>query len=100
MQAMLIVRIKTGVPDIPSQAKLSEVQAAGYESVTGLVQSKFFQVDLKTDDLEEARRLLRECARRLLANPVIEESSFLLPPVWEKVEPIESSSPDKHKPQG
>jgi phosphoribosylformylglycinamidine synthase len=37
---------------------------------------KYLEIDLETDDLEEARKEVDEACHRILSNPVIEDYHF------------------------
>ena len=73
MKAKIIVRLKKTVHDPQGEAIWQTFQHMGYSDVTGVRQGKVFDVDLPNGNKAEAEKLLEEIARKVLANPIIEE---------------------------
>jgi phosphoribosylformylglycinamidine synthase subunit PurS len=76
LKAKIIVRLKQTVHDPQGEAILQSLQHMGYSDVVSVRQGKEFDVELQRISGEEARRLLDEIARKVLANPIIEEYSI------------------------
>jgi phosphoribosylformylglycinamidine synthase len=73
MKAKIIVRLKKTVHDPQGEAIWQTVHHMGYSSVTGVRQGKVFDIDLESVSESDAKKLLDELARKVLANPIIEE---------------------------
>ena len=73
MKARIIVRLKQIVHDPQGEAICQTFHHMGYTTVTAVRQGKVFDVELQDISVAEARSLLEELARRVLANPIIEE---------------------------
>lgn len=73
MKARIIVRLKQTVHDPQGEAIWQSFQHMGYVNVTSVRQGKIFDVELEHVSEKEAQPLLEEIARRVLANPIIEE---------------------------
>lgn len=72
MKGQVVVRLREEVLD-PQGVTIGKALAnLGYDSVASLRQGKIFDVELATDDPDEAERELTAMAKQLLANPVIE----------------------------
>ena len=72
MKGQVVVRLKQEVLDPQGVTIAKALANLGYESVAELRQGKVFDIELQTEDPEEARRQLEAMAKELLANPVIE----------------------------
>ncbi len=73
MKARVYVRLKKGVLDPQGMTIQRSLQSLGYDEVSGVRQSKVFEMDLSATDEARARERLEEMSRRLLSNPVIED---------------------------
>lgn len=72
MMGQVVVRLREEVLD-PQGVTIGKALAnLGYDGVASLRQGKIFDVELATDDPQEAERELTAMAKQLLANPVIE----------------------------
>ncbi len=73
----LRVRItpKEGVLDPEGNAIARALLELGHDKVAEVLTGKIVELELATDDPEEALRLTREMCDKLLANPVIEQYS-------------------------
>ena len=72
MKANVIVRLKEAVHDPQGETIGNVLKQVGYESVAAVRQGKFFELTLEASSKEEAHRLAREIASRVLSNPVLE----------------------------
>jgi phosphoribosylformylglycinamidine synthase subunit PurS len=73
MKAKIIVRLKQTVHDPQGEAIWQTFHHMGYTNVAAVRQGKVFDIELTSDNEQEARSLLDELARKVLANPIIEE---------------------------
>ena len=72
MRARVFVTLKPSVFDPQGRTIADALHSLGYASVDDVRQGKYFELDLKTAEVSEARALAAEVADKLLANPVIE----------------------------
>jgi phosphoribosylformylglycinamidine synthase PurS subunit len=72
MKARVYVTLKPSVFDPQGQTLADALHSLGYAGVGDVRQGKFFELELQTGSLEQARTLASEVADRVLANPVIE----------------------------
>lgn len=77
MKALVHVTLKPDVLDPQGKAIRHACTSLGYDAVEGVRQGKLFEVELAADAEDEARRLLDELCRKLLANPVIEDYAIV-----------------------
>lgn len=73
MKARITVRPKQGVLDPQGKAIVHSLGQLGYAGVREIRVGKSFDVELDASSPEEARRILDEISRKLLANTVIED---------------------------
>lgn len=76
MKAKILVRLKQTVHDPQGQAIHEAFQHMGYTAFAGVRQGKVFDLDLADMPQAEARQLLEDIGRKILANPIIEEYSI------------------------
>ena len=72
MKANVVVRLKEAVHDPQGETISHALKGLGYDAVTSLRQGKFFELSLEAGSKEEAEKLAREIAARVLSNPVLE----------------------------
>jgi phosphoribosylformylglycinamidine synthase PurS subunit len=72
MRARVFVTLKPSVFDPQGRTIAEALHSLGYSSVNDVRQGKYFELDLATAEIAEARALAAEVADKLLANPVIE----------------------------
>ena len=80
MRGQVMVRLKPQVLDPQGVTIAQALLNLGYPNVGGVRQGKVFDIDLETDDAEEARRILERMGQELLANPVTETFEVHLVP--------------------
>jgi phosphoribosylformylglycinamidine synthase subunit PurS len=73
MKAKIIVRLKQTVHDPQGEAIWQTFQHMGYNNISGVRQGKVFDIEIENMGESEASALLEELARKVLANPIIEE---------------------------
>ncbi len=81
MKAVVRIRLRPDVLDAPGRAVAEALQADGFALVRGVRIGKLVEVDLATDDADEARVQLTRMGERLLAHPVVEMFDVELPDV-------------------
>jgi phosphoribosylformylglycinamidine synthase len=69
------VRLRDGIADPQGATIERALPALGFAGVHAVRAGKAFRFDVEADDAEAARSQAAEVAHRLLANPVIEEST-------------------------
>ena len=72
MRARVFVTLKPSVFDPQGRTIVEALHQLGYGGVGDVRQGKYFELDLSSADVAEARALAAEVADKLLANPVIE----------------------------
>jgi phosphoribosylformylglycinamidine synthase len=72
MRARVFVTVKPSVFDPQGRTIADALHSLGYDTVDGVRQGKYFELDLLTNEADDARRLAAEVADKVLANPVIE----------------------------
>ena len=77
MRATVLVRPKPGILDPQGQAVESSLRHLGFEVGEARV-GRLVDVELATDDRDEARAQLERMCEQLLANPLIESYTFEL----------------------
>jgi phosphoribosylformylglycinamidine synthase len=73
MRARIIVRLKPTVHDPQGEAILQSLHHLNYSTVVSVRQGKEFDLDLGDIPKAEAEAMLDEIARKVLANPIIEQ---------------------------
>ena len=73
MKAKIIVRLKQTVHDPQGEAIWQTFQHMGYNGISGVRQGKVFDIEIENTSASDTNKLLEEIARRVLANPIIEE---------------------------
>jgi len=72
MKATVIVTLKNGVLDPQGKAIEHALDGLGFDGVNDVRQGKILELDLDTDDAQQARTQVDAMCAKLLANPVIE----------------------------
>jgi phosphoribosylformylglycinamidine synthase subunit PurS len=73
MKAKIIVRLKQTVHDPQGEAIWQTLQHMGYSKITSVRQGKVFDIEMEHMNQSDTTKLLEEIARKVLANPIIEE---------------------------
>lgn len=73
MKVRILVRLKQTVHDPQGEAILQSLHHMSYLDVDSVRQGKVFDIELKDVNEAKAKALLDEIARKILANPIIEE---------------------------
>lgn len=77
-KARVFVSLKKGVLDPQGSTVKSALGALGYDGVRDVRIGKFLDVTLDAPDAASAEEQVREMARRLLANPVLEDFNLVI----------------------
>jgi phosphoribosylformylglycinamidine synthase PurS subunit len=72
MKAKVFVTLKPSVFDPQGQTIAEALHSMGYAGIGDVRQGKYFELEVGSDNAEQARALVSEVADKLLANPVIE----------------------------
>jgi phosphoribosylformylglycinamidine synthase PurS subunit len=72
VKARVFVTLKPSVFDPQGQTIADALHSMGYGTVGDVRQGKYFELELESASVEQARTLAAEVADKLLANPVIE----------------------------
>ena len=76
--ARVYVTLKPTVNDPQGLTIRGALHSLGFSDVDSVRAGKYMEIRLNTGDRKEAERQLAEMCRKLLANPVIEDSRFEL----------------------
>jgi phosphoribosylformylglycinamidine synthase subunit PurS len=76
--AKVFVTLKPTVNDPQGLTVLGALQTLGFDSVEGVRLGKYLEVRINEAQRGRAEALVSEMCRKLLANPVIEDSRFEL----------------------
>ena len=79
MKVQVHTTLKEGVLDPQGKAVESALDNLGFTGIKKIRQGKLFDIDLDTDNKEEAEKLSKEICKVLLANMVIEDYTIILP---------------------
>ena len=79
MKVQVHTTLKEGVLDPQGKAVESALDNLGFTGIKKIRQGKLFDIDLDTDNKEEAEKLTKEICKVLLANMVIEDYTIILP---------------------
>ena len=79
--ALVEVSLRPGIADPQGATIERALPALGFEAISGVRAGKAFRFVVDAADEESARVQVTELCRRLLTNPVIEDSAVSLEPV-------------------
>ena len=74
--ARIRVTLKPAVNDPQGLAIAGGLRQLGFSGITSVRAGKFFDIHLESPDQPTAEAQVADMCRRLLANPVIEDSTF------------------------
>jgi phosphoribosylformylglycinamidine synthase PurS subunit len=77
-KAKVIVTIRETILDPQGKAVEHSLQELGYGKVVDTRIGKYIEMKIDTNDREEAERITKETAGKLLANPIMEDFSYEL----------------------
>ena len=73
LTAEIRIGLKKGVADPEGQNAKKALELLGFKSVSDVNSVKIFKVQLDTDDMAEAEKMVESMCQRLFANPVIHD---------------------------
>ena len=73
MKARIHILLKNGVLDPQGKAIETALHGLGFEAADNVRQGKLIELDLGTDNEDEARQQADDMCKKLLANPVMEQ---------------------------
>ena len=73
MKARIYITPKLGVLDPQGKAIEQALLNLGFLDINSVRQGKYFEVDLKKDNLDKAKKDVESMCKKLLANTVIED---------------------------
>lgn len=73
MKARVYVSYKDTVLDPQGKTVRNALKSLGYDDVLDVRQGKYFQIEMKDMPKEQAEKMLKEMADKILSNPVIEK---------------------------
>jgi len=76
MKAKIFVSFKEGVLDPQGKTIKNTIVSLGYRGVEEVRQGKYFELTLNDLPREKAEELVKEIARKILTNPIIEEFRY------------------------
>ena len=79
-KARVLISLKKGVLDPQGSTVKSALGSLGYSGIKDVRVGKFLDVTLEAPDSASAEEQVREMARRLLANPVLEDFNLVIEP--------------------
>lgn len=74
--AKIIVTLRKSILDPQGKAVEHGIHSMGYPSVQNVRIGKDIELDIDTQDRQEAERITREISEKLLSNPVMEDFTF------------------------
>jgi phosphoribosylformylglycinamidine synthase subunit PurS len=80
-EAMVEVSLRPGIADPQGATIEKALPALGFNSISAMRAGKSFRFEIEAPDEESARERAADLCRRLLTNPVIEDSEVTLNPV-------------------
>ncbi len=80
MRARIYVTLKRSVLDPQGKAVEQSLHSLGFCEVRDVRIGKYIEMELQSDDAEQARARIEAMCRQLLANAVIEEYRFEIQP--------------------
>ena len=72
MKARIVVTLKTGVLDPQGKAIEAALKSFGIEEISGVRQGKVFDLEVASENREQAEAVLKSACEKLIANTVVE----------------------------
>ena len=77
MKISAIITLKKDVLDPQGKVIHQALDGIGFKNVNEVRQGKYFEIDIKEDDLSKAKNKVEEMCNKLLANLVIENYKII-----------------------
>ena len=79
MKISVIITLKKDVLDPQGKVIHQTLDGMGFEDVNEVRQGKYFEIDTKETDIDNAKKKVEEMCKKLLANLVIENYKIIDP---------------------
>ncbi|MCB9029677.1 MAG: phosphoribosylformylglycinamidine synthase subunit PurS [Deltaproteobacteria bacterium] len=76
MRVQVLVRLKPGVLDVQGKAVEKGLQGLGFSDVDNVRVGRLIELDLESDNLDDAKAKVSQMCEKLLVNGVIENFEF------------------------
>ena len=73
MKSLVKIMPKKGVLDPQGKAIEKSLNQLGFSEINKVVQGKLIEVEINTDNEDEAKKIIEDASKKLLANLVIED---------------------------
>ena len=73
MKISAIVTLKKDVLDPQGKVVGQTLENMGYSNISSIRQGKYFEIELKENSKEKAKKIVEEISKKLLANTIIED---------------------------
>ena len=77
MKISVIITLKKDVLDPQGKVIHQTLDGMGFNNVNEIRQGKYFEIEVKENDLEKAKAIVDEMCKKLLANLVIEDYKII-----------------------
>ena len=77
MKISVIITLKKDVLDPQGKVIHQTLDGMGFDDINEVRQGKYFEIDIKEDDLSKAKNKVEEMCNKLLANLVIENYKII-----------------------
>ena len=77
MKISAIITLKKDVLDPQGKVIHQTLDGMGFNSINEVRQGKYFEIEVKENDLEKAKAIVDEMCKKLLANLVIEDYKII-----------------------
>jgi phosphoribosylformylglycinamidine synthase PurS subunit len=77
MKISAIITLKKDVLDPQGKVIQQALDGMGYKNVNEVRQGKYFEIDVKENDPNKAKKIVEEMCKKLLANLVIENYKII-----------------------
>ena len=73
MKSIVKIMPKKGVLDPQGKAIEKSLNQLGFSEINKVVQGKLIEIEINTDNEDEAKKIIEDASKKLLANLVIED---------------------------
>lgn len=73
MKSLVKIMPKKGVLDPQGKAIEKSLNQLGFSEINKVVQGKLIEIEINTDNEDEAKKIIEDASKKLLANLVIED---------------------------
>jgi|TARA_B110000914_G_C15419546_1_gene425874 phosphoribosylformylglycinamidine synthase PurS subunit len=77
MKISAIITLKENVLDPQGKVIQQTLNGMGFNSINEIRQGKYFEIDVKENDINKAKEIVDEMCKKLLANLVIENYKII-----------------------